>query len=166
MSASSTSPEPQVAQRVRERVARQRRLRFIRQLVFFVAVTAAMVFVIVVQRDTRTVREYFGRAERIAELLQQRMKAGGGPPAGLVPGDAGLRRILARFRFNASYAVHASAGRPVAVYVFGRPVKLLVRPAGRPVVLFDGQRFEARWFNEDELHSQARALGIDWLLEP
>ncbi len=165
MSASSTSPDPQIAQRVRQRVARERRRRFARQVAFFVVVTAAMAFVIVVQRDTRTVREYYGRAREIARLLEQQWQQKAIPPGELVPADPQMRRMLARFRFNTSYAVHAGPQRTVGVYVFAEPVRLFVRPAGRPVVVFDGRHFEARWLDEDELQRQAQALGIDWLIE-
>lgn len=154
-----------VTQRVQERVARERRQRFVRHMVFFVIVTAAMVFAIVAQRDARTVRQFQDDASEIARQLQQQLERSGEAPAGLATTDPRLRRVLAAYRFNPGYAVRARADRPAAVYVLGRPIDLFLRPSGRPVVLFDGKRFIARWFDEDELRARADELGIGTYIE-
>jgi len=153
-----------VTQRARVRTMLGRRRRFWRRVAVFAAVTVVMVLVTLVTRDRQHRREMKEQATMIAAGLQERYELRGHLPLrlpDLPPQDANLHE---RYYFNTRYADQGKWRRRVGVCSLRQPLRFYVWPAGRTVVLFDGERFSAHWMSEPQFRAEAETLGFESLL--
>ena len=155
-----------LAQRARASTLARRRKRLAWRIILFTIITAAMIFVAVINRDTMELRDQRRIAQRIAEAYERKTAERGSPPLTFpydaVPEDDELPFDL--FYPNIFYAAQASESSPSGVCCLKKPVNFYVRTTGRTVVLYDGAHFDAQWMTEDDFRKKAQALGFSYLL--
>jgi len=153
-----------------------RRRRVWRSLAVFVIVTAAMVVLSMAQRDYQAVQACRDRLEFTRGQLQELLAHGtvaplelpmpghsteaGGTPAPRKPAeDPFVAR--AHYFYNARYARQPDRKDPVGVCCCEAPHHLYLRPDGRHVIVFDGQRYSLGWLSEAEFQRRASALKLN-----
>ncbi|MBI5865559.1 MAG: hypothetical protein HZB38_13835 [Planctomycetes bacterium] len=161
----SNAPAPlagnqELSQRVRERTLRERKRRIWRNALVVLAVTAAMVYVSLTNRDQQAIRNELDIGARLAAGFQEMLDRDKYLP-NRVP-DLGPRFRVASGRFivNPFYADLSRNIRPVAVMYSKAPVHLFCRPSGRVVVTFDGEKFGSRWLLEPDFNERRIELGL------
>ncbi len=165
-----TPPSPaerEIAQRVRERVMRERRLRLIRNTVFVGLISLVMLYVALLQRDAQALRTWNAEAKRLAGFFQAEFDLTGAPPLDFPENAADpnyrgdYREFLrSRYRLNPLYPQKLAAIRPVGVAVLNDPERMYLRPAGKIVILFDGERYSGEWMPDEEIKGRMRSLGF------
>jgi hypothetical protein len=149
-----------VAQRVRERTLAERKRRIWRNVLIFVAVTIAMLYVALVERDRQAVRNATDIGRRLAVALQQDMDQSSRLPSRVPDLGQPYRVALSQFMTNPIYTRQYPTLNPVAVIYSKQPVSLYFRPPGRVVVLLEQKQFRSQWFDESDFRERRAALGL------
>lgn len=152
-----------VVQRARLRTLRGRRRRFWRRVAILATVMVLMILVALANRDAQHLRAVRQQAGGIAAALQERYAARGRLPLRFP--DALERNLHERYYFNPRYADQRYWRERVGVCCLRQPLRFYVRPAGRMVVIFDGENFSAQWLSEEQFRTEAQALGFESLLD-
>ena len=149
-----------VAQRVRQRTLTERKRRIWRNALIFIAVTIAMLYVALVERDRQAVRNATDIGRRLAAALQQDMDQTSRLPSRVPELGQPYRSALAQFMTNPIYTSQYPTLNPVAVMYTKQPVSLYFRPPGRVVVLLEQKQFRSQWFDETDFRQRRAALGL------
>lgn len=155
-----TAPPPQT---VNERVRTQLRARRRRQLLRHVLATAVAIAIIctliLLNRDSQTVRGYRDEAKRVAAAFQSAFDLSGIPPQRF-PETHGDRSLpINAYQFNVLYTEQLRVHRPVYVCRLREPVRLLLRGDGYFVIFFDGRSFEPQWVPKKDLAARTGESG-------
>lgn len=161
-SGESRAPQTQadVARRVRERTLAERKRRIWRNALFFVAVTIAMLYIALAERDRQAVRNAADTGRRLAAALQQDFDQQGRLPSRVPDLGERYRLALAQFMTNSIYTSQYPTLNPVAVMFSKQPVTLYFRPPGRIVVLLEKKAFRSEWLDESVFRERRAALGL------
>jgi hypothetical protein len=149
-----------VARRVRERTLAERKRRIWRNALIFVAVTIAMVYIALVERDRQAVRNNTDIGRRLATALQQDLDQSKRLPVRVPDLGQRYRVALSRFMTNPIYSSQYPTVNPVAVLYTKQPVSLYFRPPGRVVVLLEQNQFRSEWLDEAVFRERRAALGL------
>jgi hypothetical protein len=155
-----TPPPPQaVNERVRTHLRARRRRQLLRHIVVTAFAIAIICTLILLNRDSQTVRGYRREAERVAAAFQSAFDRTGIPPQRFP--ETHEDRVLAAgaYQFNVLYTEQLRMYRPVYVCRLREPVRLLLRGDGYFVIFFDGRSFEPEWIPKGELAARTREPG-------
>lgn len=141
----------------RQRGIRRRRL--LHRLALFVFVSLAMILLAIFTRDVQARRRLHADAAEIARGLQVGKDAGGALPLRL-PDDRDGAGRSEQYYLNLLYPQQLQSRSLVGVAAQRRAADMFLLPAGRAVVVFDGERFRPRWLTEAEFAAQAVELGL------
>jgi hypothetical protein len=153
----------EIVERVRERTRHERQRRVWRALLLGVLVTALMVLLAVLNRDTQQLRLTRRVAVDIVSKLQAQFEHEGQPPLQL-PDLPQHGRYAEGWFMNLLYAEMARASRPVGVACLRRPAPMFLQATGRYVILFDRERYYSEWWTQPEFEARAAGLGFGPLL--
>jgi hypothetical protein len=154
-----TDLRPTASQRATVRVMAERRWRLWRRLAVIVVVSAVIVLLALLQRDTQSRRGFERDAERLAAEFEGELARRGVPPDIFLFAQRDDPAI-AEFYFNTSYSLRFGDGEAVGVCCMRAPLGLFLQEDGRYVILFDGKSFAVRWMTESEFRSRAPELGL------
>jgi hypothetical protein len=165
-----------VADRAALRTMSQRRRRVWINVSAFALLTGLMVLLSMAQRDEQAVRSCHDRLAFAADELQNRLSRGVTAVDNLpLPGSTGVAKVATgqprnedeafenrvHYFYNADWWRGRHRRRVVGVCSCAAPHQLFLRPDGRHVIVFDGQRYELRWMTESEFARQAPEFGLD-----
>ena len=156
----AAASQADVARRVRERTLAERKRRIWRNALIFVAVTIAMVYVALIERDRQAVRNATDLGRRLAAALQQDMDQSERLPVRVPDLGQRYRLALSQFMTNPIYTSQYPTVNPVAVMYTKQPVSLYFRPPGRVVVLLEQKQFRSEWIDETVFRERRAALGL------
>ena len=160
-----TATPSETEARIRARTLRQRRRRVARNVFTFAVISAALVFLALLQRDIQAQRQMYADAELAARALQMELERSGRPPIHFPTQVDKKYGLSDRYVFNLFYQRLLRRHSPVAVCCLLKPVHLFLNADGRYVVLFDGKRFGVRWMTEAQLRASPDELGCGMLIE-
>jgi|GEM_PF-2389011 len=152
-----------LAQRARLNTLVQRRRRLFRRLLLFALITAGMIYVVVLNRDSTQLRLGRNMGQRLAAAFEKESAARSRPLL-TFPSDSSLRKDCERLYFNVFYAGQAKERPEAGVCCLKEPMRFFLRREGRIVILFNGKNYLSRWMPEDEFQSAAKELGFGYLL--
>ena len=155
-----------VTDRVRTRTFLHRRGRLLRGIALFVPVTAVIVYLSMLQRDTQAMKVGETNARMIADAMQTQLTAEHVPPQRMPDLPAPYQGVVERYYFNYFYGNKLQTSQVVGVCAMRQSTRLFLREDGRFVVLFDGSKFWSEWMTEAQFAQRAKALGISIELGP
>lgn len=130
----------------------------------FVFAVTVMVLLTLANRDSQRMRSVREQSELVVEALQETAAERGELPLRL-PEIAGANADLHQnYYFNIYYVGQAKWMNPVGVCCQDKVVRFYVRGDGRPVVLYDGEKYYAEWMTETQFRAKAESLGLGALL--
>lgn len=156
----ATQTREDVDRRVRERTLAERKRRIWRNGLIFLAISLAMVYIALAQRDQQAVRNASDLGQRIADEFQKTMVAEGRPPNRVPDLAPKYRLALSQFLFNPLYLDLSRTVKPVAVVLTKTPIHLFFGKPGRVLVLFDGEKYHAEWMLEEVFQQRRAGLGL------
>lgn len=139
-----------------ERESRRRRRSVYRSLALIALVLAAMVVLTVLTRDVQDV-DYCRRELQyaIGRLSQNREAL----PL-VLPQRNPRDSLVSHYRYRPFNTTLLQASSPVGIACCDERHRLLLRPDGRNVLLFDGARYDVIWMAEADFQARAESLGL------
>ena len=149
-----------IDRRVRERTLAERKRRIWRNGLIFVAISLAMVYVALTQRDQQAVRNAVDVGQRLAAEMQNKFDLDRRLPDRVPDLGPKYRLAVGHFLPNPLYADLSRTIKPVAVLYSKTRIDLFFGKAGRVLVLFDGHQFHAEWLHEQAFQERRSTLGL------
>lgn len=141
----------------RQRDIRRRRL--LQRMALFVFVSFAMVLLAIFTRDVQARRRLHADAADVARGMQANRERRGSLPLNLPDTADGVSRSD-QYYLNLLYPQQLQSRKLVGVAAQRRAADMFMLPAGRAIVVFDGEQFRPRWLTEAEFAAQAGELGL------
>jgi hypothetical protein len=155
-----------LAQRAQAQTLSRRRRRLAWRVILFTIITAVMIFVAVINRDTMELRDQRRIGALMVKAFERKAAERHSPPLTFPYETSPIQTDLPyeRFYLNIFYAGQARPGAPSGVCCLKQPVSFYIRTEGRTVILYDGAHFDSEWMTESEFRSRAQELGFSYLL--
>lgn len=154
-----------VSRKIKTRALRRRRSKIIRPIAFYGVVTLGMLVVSILHRDSQAHRTGMEVAGTIAAKLQDEFDRTHRSPRGL-PELKDYPALPELYYFNIFYADSMSGYGESGVCALRRPLRRLLQPEGRFLIVFDGRSYRAQWLEESEFRERATGLGLGAVLNP
>lgn len=149
-----------VDRRVRERTLAERKRRIWRNGLIFVAISLAMVYVALTQRDHQAVRNATDVGQHLAEEMQKKYESDRRLPDRVPDLGPKYRVAVGHFVPNPLYADLSRTIKPVVVLYSKSPIHLFFGESGRVLVFFDGQRFYSEWMLDHVFQQRRSGIGL------
>lgn len=149
-----------VDRRVRERTLAERKRRIWRNGLIFLAISLAMVYVALTQRDQQAVRNATDVGQHLAAEMQKKYESDRRLPDRVPDLGPKFRVAVGHFLPNPLYADLSRTIKPVVVLYSKAPIHLFFGESGRVLVFFDGQRFYSEWMLDRVFQERRSGIGL------
>jgi hypothetical protein len=150
----------ELSDRVSLRVMRARKWRIWRNLLLMTVVTAVIIVLAMLQRDSQSMRRAARETQHIVSAFHRTQEATGTLPERLPPLENRPADVWNAYYFNPAYTRQAQRGELTGVVCPRDDLRMYLGESGRYIVVYRAGQFESRWMKADEFKQAATRLGL------